>query len=165
MIWFKDKKNLIKWGGGWVCWPQAILSSCMTACLDVESAGHVLWCRMSWSRAKTCCDIVYIWNILEKKSFSYKMVFDLKTKFASLKMNNITVINLKALAGRELWCRVSWPRAKLVEPACLHDWFKDKKSHIKMDGRVCWPRAILSSFMTACLDDKFYDRVLWYWVL
>ena len=82
----------------WVLWPWAILSSFMTTCLDVESARHVMWCRVSWLRAKTCCDIVYIENVLEKQnSFSYKMVFDLKT-FSSLKMNNIRVIELKVIA-------------------------------------------------------------------
>ena len=32
-------------------------------------------------------------------------------------MDNIIVINLKALAGRMLKCRLSWPRAKNVESA------------------------------------------------
>ena len=45
------------------------------------------------------CDIVNIVIVLEKtKSLSYKMPFDLKTKFSSLKMNNITVIEMKAIA-------------------------------------------------------------------
>ena len=75
-----------------------MLSSFMTACLNVESAGHVLKCRVSWPLAKTCSDNVYIENVLEKQNLSYKIVFDLKTKFSSLKMNNITVIELKAIA-------------------------------------------------------------------
>ena len=78
---------------------RELLSSFMTACLDVESAGHVLKCRVSWLRAKTCCDIVHIENVLEKqKSLSYKMVFDLKSKLFSLKVNNITVIERKGIA-------------------------------------------------------------------
>ena len=112
LTWFdlKIKNSHIK-GGGWVCWPRSILSSFMTTCLDVESAGHVLWCLVSWPRAKTCSDIVCIGNVLEKKSFSYKMVFYLKTEFSSLKMNNITVIELKAIAkqhGIEGYYKLSW---------------------------------------------------------
>ena len=106
----------------WICWPWTMLTSFMTACLDdkfydrvlwywvyghelccrvydpcldVESAGHVLWCRVGWPRAKRCCDIVYIGNVLEKKNLSYKMLFDLNTTFSSSKMNNITIIELK----------------------------------------------------------------------
>ena len=45
-----------------------------------------------------CCDIVNIAIVLEKtESLSYKMPIDLKTKFFYLKMNNITVIELKAI--------------------------------------------------------------------
>ena len=42
--------------------------------------------------------ILFISEMFRGKNISYKMVFDLKTKYCSLKMNNITVINLKALA-------------------------------------------------------------------
>ena len=77
-----------------------MLSSYMFAYLDVESAGHVLKCRVSWPLAKTCSDNVYIENVLEKQNLSYKIVFDLKTKFSSLKMNNITVNELKAIAKK-----------------------------------------------------------------
>ena len=56
---------------------------------------------MGGPRAKTCCDIAYIENVLEKKNLSYKMVFELKTKFSSLKMNNITVIELKIIAKQQ----------------------------------------------------------------
>ena len=75
------------------------MSSFKIACHDVNSAGHVLKCRASWPRAKTCGDIVYIENVAKKKKILlYKMSsFDLKTKFVSLKMNNIAAIELKAI--------------------------------------------------------------------
>ena len=110
-------------------------------------------------------------------------------------MENITVMNLKALAGRVLWCRVSCLRVKNVKPAGrMLTWFdlKIKKSHIKMDGWVCWlrsymlsqlvthcdvselaacpkcrtirARAYMTAFMTACCDIEHYGREL-YWVL
>ena len=71
----------------------------MAASYVVEFYDRVSGCwshdKMSSELAasKTCCDIAYIENVLdEKTSLSYKMVFDLKTKCSSLKMNNITVI-------------------------------------------------------------------------
>ena len=71
----------------------------MAASYVVEFYDRVPGCGVSWRRAKTCCDNVYIENVLEKKeSFSYKMVFDLGTKFSSLKMNNIAVNELTAIA-------------------------------------------------------------------
>ena len=52
-------------------------------------------------------------------------------------MDNITVINLKAVADRELCCQVSWSRAKNVESVVrgpkLFD-LKLNKSQIKIDG-------------------------------
>ena len=91
--------------------------------------------------------------------------FGLKTKYCSLKMDNITVINLKALADRVLWCQVLWPRAMLSSQLvasqnvlwyCLYrKHLKIKKSHIK-NRRL--------SLLTACYVVKFYDRVLCCWV-
>ena len=92
-----------------------MLTSFMTACLDVESAGYVLKCRVSCPHAKTCCDIVYIENVLEKQNLSYKMFFYLKTKFSSLKMNNITVIELNAIATkRGIECYYRLRQAELI---------------------------------------------------
>ena len=86
-------------------------------CCDIYFYGRELYCRVLWPRAwmssqlVTCCDvewvdrvpkrvvILYISEMFwEQKSFSYKMVFDLKTKFSSLQMNTITVIEWKAIA-------------------------------------------------------------------
>ena len=53
------------------------------------------------SQLTACYDllcIVYIGNVLEKKNVSYKNgQFNLKTKYFSIEINNITVIELKAL--------------------------------------------------------------------
>ena len=53
------------------------------------------------------------------KEFIFKIASFIlfKQKYCSLKMDNIIVTKLKALAGRVLKCRVSWPRAKNVKSA------------------------------------------------
>ena len=78
MIWFKDKKSHIK--RGWlsllaasyivefydrVLW-YVVIMSFMAASYVVEFYDCVPGCRVSWPDAKTCCDIVYIENVLEK---------------------------------------------------------------------------------------------------
>ena len=96
-------------------------------------------------------------------------------------MDNITVINLKALVERVLWCRVSWPRAKNVEPAGrVLKWFdlKIKNLILKLTAefvaasymveffdrvpgwQILWPRVVILSFATACYDIEFYGREL-----
>ena len=76
-------------------------------CCDIEFYNRELCCRVLCPRAwlsselaacQNVCNIVYIDNILELKSLSYKIVFDLKTKFSFLKINNITVFELKSIA-------------------------------------------------------------------
>ena len=44
--------------------------SFMAASYVVEFYDRVPRCRVSWPCAKTCCDIVYIENVLEKKKLS-----------------------------------------------------------------------------------------------
>ena len=51
----KIKKSYIQMDG-WICWPR----------------GCVPKCQDSWSHAMMCCDSVYIGNVLEKKTLSYK---------------------------------------------------------------------------------------------
>ena len=98
--------------------------------------------------------------------------FGLKTKYCSLKMDNITVINLKALADRVLWCQVLWPRTVMSSQLaaslnvlwyCIYrKQFKDNKNLIfKSTAELCWPRVKMWSELAAWYDNKFYDRVLW----
>ena len=71
----------------------------MAASYIVKFCDRMPRCRVSWPCAKTYYYSVYIENVLRKTIFlSYKMIFYLKTKFSSLKMNNITVIEMKAIA-------------------------------------------------------------------
>ena len=71
----------------------AVILSFMVASYVVEFYDRVSGCRVRRSRAKiwselgacqTCCDIVYIESVLEKKNLSYKIVFDLKKKLTTL---------------------------------------------------------------------------------
>ena len=66
-------------------WLRAKMSSELVASLDYESVDRELCYRDSWPRVRTCCDIVYIGNVLNiNKSLIKNGQYSFKEKYSSL---------------------------------------------------------------------------------